>query len=474
MNKVWEKISSSHSKVIYDGVLYEKEVITSKITENNKLFSKHISQKDAVAVLLDKSAVSLFIILALVKRNICFIPIDSELPRAKILLTIQKLGVSWVLIDEVFLPKVDFKIIESIPFLGNNFLLNIKSLKTVNIPENTALILNTSGSTGIPKSIPISYGSLNYFAEWSSRVFLNQNSCVLNITKWHFDLSLFDLFASFYANATLVIPKFKSLLINKEIPEYISKNHINTIYTTPSIFRNILDGKKSIENLKTVLLAGEPLYKKDMYMAGVKLPNTNLYNLYGPTETNVCLYSKVDGKRINNNRVAIGSKENLNLNGVLIDEYNKVTEIIGELCIRNESTLKNYLNANTPFILRNKQKYYKTGDVVEIIGEAVYFCGRKDRQIKINGNRVELEEIENIILSNDAITEVCVVFNEKWQKPLVAFIQIKKEIDYYTFKKYCSKFLAGFAIPKKMIILEQLPKTTTGKINLKELLNFEF
>lgn len=341
-------------------------------------------------------------------------------------------------------------------------------------PDDIAAILFTSGSTGVPKGVQISYRNLDAFIGWAVLEFgLRSDDVLANHAGFHFDLSTFDLFAAAASGASVWIVREEEQRDVSALIGGICHHNVTTLYCVPSVLTMLtVSGALTPDvttGLKRVLFAGEVFPIKHLRNFARQLPETcALYNLYGPTETNVCTFHKVRPSDLHQSKpIAIG----LPLPGqkaMLLNERGEAAVAAGELVIEGSCVTPGYFNLADPANSANhKSGRHATGDLAVWEDGVLYYCGRKDRMLKINGNRVELGEIEAALSSLPEIAETAVVGVVTGSgQSLVAFLsprpgaRIPSVIDV---KQHCSARLPRYMIPNIVRCVDALPKTPNGK-----------
>jgi amino acid adenylation domain-containing protein len=345
--------------------------------------------------------------------------------------------------------------------------------------QDIAAILFTSGSTGVPKGVQISYANLHCFIDWAVHEFkLSETDVFSNHAGFHFDLSTFDLFAAAAVGGSVWIVREDEQRDVGSLLTGMKDYRISVWYSVPSVLTLLVNSEglnKSVTStLRHVLFAGEvfPIGKLHAVMAC--LPETcELYNLYGPTETNVCVYYKVQQSDLHRKKpVYIGKPlpgliaEIIGQDGERISDRNQ----IGELVISGVCVTPGYWKIQNPENSYNHlHGRHATGDIVGYENGYLYFHGRKDRMLKINGNRVELGEIEAALSSMPEINEFAVVVHttESGQS-LVGYYSLydsNKKLGLLKIKRFCSERLPRYMIPKSAWELDELPKNQNGKID---------
>lgn len=347
------------------------------------------------------------------------------------------------------------------------------------VPDDIAAILFTSGSTGMPKGVQISYKNLNRFIGWAVEEFeLTANDVLTNHAGFHFDLSTFDLFAAATVGAAVWIVRENEQRDICTMADGLSRHGVTTLYCVPSLL-TMLAGSGALTpevsaSLKRVLFAGEPFPIKHLRILAKQLPpKCALYNLYGPTETNVCTFHKVRPSDLEQERpVPIGLPLPEQI-AMVIDGEGRLVETdgeIGELIIGGDCVTAGYFNRIDPANHDNHRTgRHATGDLVTRKDGLLHYCGRKDRMLKVNGNRVELGEIEAALSRHPAILEAAAigVVTETGQT-LAAFYSVRPgdaPPGAIEIKRHCAAWLPRYMIPHLARHLDALPKNANGKID---------
>jgi amino acid adenylation domain-containing protein len=355
--------------------------------------------------------------------------------------------------------------------------------------QDLAYILYTSGSTGSPKGIMHTHRSGLSFAEWATDAYaLTQADRVSNHAPLHFDLSTFDFFAGAVAGATTVIIPEALTKFPANLSKLIQDEMISVWYSVPFALIQLMQRggleAHDLSALRWVLFAGEVFPTKHLRQLMVMLPDKKFSNLYGPTETNVCTYYHVTEVPQDDEPIPIG-KPCANIEDLVVDLDDRPVHSgdVGELLIRGGVVMKGYWGQPEKtaqgFYRRRtfenfEDIFYRTGDLVQLDPNGDYrYLGRKDRQIKTRGYRVELDEIESALLTNTVIEEVAAfpVPDAEGSNLIEAAVTLKQGavIDEADLINYLVERLPHYAIPVRINMILEFPRTSTGKINRREL-----
>ncbi len=352
-------------------------------------------------------------------------------------------------------------------------------------PSRLAYILYTSGSTGWPKGVMLSHANAACFVDWCSDVFKpNEHDRFSSHAPFHFDLSVLDIYVSLKHGATLVIVEEQLGKEPARLAPWIADKKLTVWYSAPSILSLIAQFGKleqhDYSSLRLVLFAGEVFPIKYLKLLKSLWGHPRYFNLYGPTETNVCTFYEVPQliPESQNEPVPIG-KACPYCEPLVVDEKGGevATGAEGELCISGPSVLQGYwtLPENTAkaFLPGRGTRWYRTGDIVIELPDGNYkFLGRRDRMIKKRGYRIELGEIEVALYRHPAIKEAAVLaFPDDDGVPVKAFTSTRdgSRLSTIELKKFCSENLPLYMVPDFFSSLESLPKTSTDKIDYQKL-----
>ncbi len=361
----------------------------------------------------------------------------------------------------------------------------------VNVLEHDlAYVMFTSGSTGRPKGIMHTHHSGLSYAKLSVDTYGVQPDDVIGShSPLHFDMSTFGYFSGPLAAATVSLIPEAYTRLPASLSQLMESHRISIWYSVPfALIQLLLRGaleSRDLTDLRWVKFGGEPFPPGHLRELMAQWPHARFSNVYGPAEVNQCTFYHLPscdtGAELDEPSIPIG-RTWPNTSGLVVDEDD--AEVMagqqGELLIRSSTMMQGYwdredLNAGA-FFSRTmssgiEETYYRTGDLVRenAKGELV-FLGRKDRQVKVRGYRVELDAVEQAVGLHAAVEEVgaFVVMTAVEVTAVAAAVTVKQEAGTVSSRDlvtHAKGLLPWYAVPAVVHVLDDLPRTTSGKIN---------
>jgi amino acid adenylation domain-containing protein len=480
-------------------VITSRESITyKKLIEYSNRLAFHIRGKGVtpgqrVGVYDIRSIEMVISLLAVLKAGAAYVPLDPELPKSRIEYQIRDADIDLVLSRSTLTKSLMDLNLDLIPV--DKIISQLVSIdkseqfSQLATPESAAYVIYTSGSTGTPKGVILSHKGIVNRLLWMQETYdLNSRDCVLQKTPFTFDVSVWEIFWPLLAGSKLFLAEPKMHRDPRYIVKTIREQNISIVHFVPPMLDLFLaESKSSIATrLRTVICSGEALKPKtvDKFFEVFKPDkhNVELHNLYGPTEASIDVTSwqctTADAKSI----VPIG-KPIANTQIYLLDSSGEPTPIgtPGEIYIGGVQVALGYLNLSkvnrekfVPNPFSKNETLYRTGDLAVYRQDGVIeFLGRLDNQVKIRGFRIELGEIESALKTHPMVAQAVVNIWERQvdDRRLLAYVVLNcsSTFDVKELEKFLTKKLPEYMIPSHIILLDQLPLLSNGKINRRAL-----
>ena len=455
---------------------------------------------DRVAVAIPKSLEAIVSFFGIMKAGAAYVPLDAWGPVERGRRILEDSDVSAVIVNRrtiSMVPKgneVPLIAVDRMPEVGGavSFQDAIdagQSCETA--PHETggvAYIIFTSGSTGMPKGAMITHANALSFLDWcSSELRPGEHDRFGNHSPLHFDPSVFDLYLAIKHGATVYLVSDELAKRPRELAAFIAARRLTLWCSTPSVLMMLarfgeLDVQKC-ETLRAVLFGGEVFPPRQLRLLQQHWPSPVYYNLYGPTETTTaCTFARIPGN-IPDDRTApypIGFPCS-HCRAIVLDEHGAAVAPgeEGLLHIGGPSVFAGYWNrpsdTTAAMIEHDGLQWYNTGDLVRWNAvEGFTYVGRKDGMVKRRGFRIELGEIERALYGHSQIEEAAVISVSDVDAVvrIVAFVACKgaapSTIDLKTF---CATAVPAYMNPDTFIVVEALPRTSTGKVDVHALKN---
>jgi len=362
--------------------------------------------------------------------------------------------------------------------------------------HDSLYIYFTSGSTGVPKGIVGSNRSLLQFLRWEIAEFdVNMESRVSQFISPYFDAFLRDVFAPLLAGGTVCVPPdVADFFTPEKLRSWIDDKRITLIHCVPSVFRIINNEHVTsahFQALKYILLSGERIVPSELRQwYGVFNTRIQLVNLYGATEsTMIRSYYRIQPEDVGCAKISIG-KPIADTSFLVTDASMAPSPVLmpGDLYIISDYITKGYLNA--PEMTHEKflkiklngvnQVAFKTGDKARVLADgSIDLIGRDDRQVKLRGVRVELEEVENVLAASGLVKGAVVLKHvaANGDEYLIAFV-IRRDAAFSDIEieskaqAYLTEQLPAYMIPSRLIVISEFPLLSNGKTDYNALLKY--
>ncbi|MGG4267118.1 amino acid adenylation domain-containing protein [Peribacillus simplex] len=461
----------------------KRTLTVSQIDELSNRIAGNISktniEKKIVAIIANRSIDMIIGIIGILKSGRAYLPILPELPPERIDYMLNDSDVGLVLTDEKVSIETEVKTLKLRQLLDSQE--SWEEIQTTITKADLAYVMYTSGSTGNPKGVMITHGNLIDLLETLENEYpLQENDSFLFKTNFSFDVSVTEIFGWTLGQGCLFVLEQGLEKEPEALIATVAKQQITHINFVPSHLNAIAVNEKrlqSMNNLKYIFSAGEALTVSLARRIRSVLSEVRLENLYGPTEISVYATKHSINEGVPT-VVPIGVPLG-NMDAYIVNSIGELQPVgvPGELYISGNGVALGYLNLEEMtrdrfvenIFSKNYPTVYKTGDFVKWLPDGtIEYIGRLDDQIKIRGFRIEIDEITKAILKSPLVTQAVVVVKSCPIDSLCAYF-VAENVSGEEIKTVLSNTLPEYMIPSFFIRMDELPVTTTGKIDKKNL-----
>ena len=465
----------------------------------NQLNQSGVGRGDIVAVAIPRSLELVVAMVGVMRAGAAYLPLDTESPRQRIATIVDAAKPKLALVSE----QMRGLLPSNLPFevLDIGALDDDADMSAVCRPEpfDMAYVLYTSGSTGTPKGVVIEHDAIVNRLLWMQAHYgIGREDRILQKTPATFDVSVWEFFLPLLCGATLVIAPPDAHKDPQHLVKIMQASRITVLHFVPSMLSVFLAycqmmvvqqgagrGENFFEALRLVFCSGEALPSElrgrfHALIGGKR--GAELHNLYGPTEAAVDVSYWPASAEDTSQPVPIGYPVwNTQLYILDADFHPVPPGMAGHLYLGGRQLARGYLGREdltdkafvpNPFI--SGQRMYATGDLaLRRDDDAVVFLGRSDFQIKIRGQRVELEEIEAVVARISDVNEVAIIAREDQlgDQRIVAYVVVAQsaELDESRLRQLVAEHLAEYMVPSAFVLMPELPVTSNGKLDRKAL-----
>ncbi len=469
------------------------------------MIGQGVKKGDRVGVFLKPSLETAIAIYGIMSSGAAYVPLDTNSPAIRITKIVRDCGIKHLVSNSSEKEKLRGILNEDLPLesvigVGENLPIYSISWDDVwNMPEkeisvsfgenDLAYVMYTSGTTGLPKGIMHTHRSGLAYANLSKKLYEVKSDDILgNHSPLHFDISTMGYFAMPLAGATTVIIPEAFKNFPASLSRLFEKERLTIWYSVPLALIQMLEKgeleNRNLELLRWVLFGGEPFPSKHIRRLVKLFPNATFSNVYGPAEINQCTFYNFSQSPENDEPIPLGKAWD-ETEIIIVDENDREVSKgeTGELLVKTTTMMKGYWNqpklTERAILIRSSTKnkkeiFYRTGDLArQNENEDLVFLGRKDRQIKLRGYRIELDEIESILSSHTNLSQAAVFISRSEADELVISAAVveenSSELSEKILQDYLGKILPPYVRIRKIEFIEKLPRTAAGKIDHKRL-----
>jgi len=476
-------LKTKHGELSYEALSHQAERLAQTIIKVRG------SGEERIALLFEHDAPMIVGLLGALQAGKTYVPLDAAYPLQRIVYMLEDSQAGAIITNdknEAFAAKLAKGVLPVInidrqePSAPLDHHLEIS-------PDLPAYILYTSGSTGQPKGVAQSHRNVLYhIRNYTNNLHITAEDRLSLLASYSFDAAVMDTFGALLNGASLHLISLKEEGFDNLAADLIS-NEITIYHSTPTVFRyfmNTLSGAESFPQLRLVVMGGEAVFKRDVDLYKKHFaPHCIFINGLGPTESTVTLqYFLNHQTELTRNNVPVGfAVEGAEV--LLINEAGEKVEGcgIGEMVFRSAHVALGYWQkpeltrlAFLPDTESRNKRLYRSGDIGRLLPDGtIEFVGRKDFQVKIRGQRVEVGEIETILLQNSAVKEAVVIARADYleQQRLLAYVVLTSPnaLTNKELRNYLKERLPDYMVPAAFVQLESLPLLPNGKVNRRAL-----
>ena len=476
----------------------------SQLGDRSKKLSRRIAAaanciRRPIAVYMPKGIGCVVSDIAIVYSGNAYMNLDIKTPAARISAILERIDPAMVMTDAehkdalaAIWPEEKTMIWDGEDFAGLHY--DQKEIDKTLWPildTDPLCVINTSGSTGVPKGVVLNHRSFIDFTDWANTTMgFTENEVMGCLSPIVFDIYSYELCVLMSRGGTMVLLAENAAVFPAMLLQTLQDEKVTFIFWVPTIMVNIANmgllDKIPLPDIRLVWFAGEVFPTKQFNVWRRHLPNARFVNMYGPIEITLdCTYYIVERELADDEPIPIGNAMR-NTEILLLNEENRLCAPgeEGELCVRGSSLAMGYYNnpektaaafVQNPLNTAYPEIIYRTGDIAcyNELGELM-FKGRKDSLVKHSGYRIELGEIEHVIINSlKLVQNGCVVY-DYGQKHIVFYYEPVEGITVADMRKALGSQLPKYMLPNKFVALDELPRNANGKIDrlkLKELAN---
>jgi amino acid adenylation domain-containing protein len=457
------------------------------------LRQRGVARGDVVVVWLEEGPDAIGTLLGIAKAGGVFLFLDADAPTERVRRILEEVQPRCLITTEKKKGRVEETastvwLMDQVTDGGNG---ESERLEEGLNPSDPVYLVYTSGSTGSPKGILQSHRGLTQFVRWFGHTFdVKERTRVAQWASIAYDAAYIEILSALCHGATLCVPPSSIRQDPQGMMEWLRTERITLLQTVPSFVqsmvqsvRNAPAGGESFRTLEWMLVAGEVLPRSLVQTWWQTFPRgPQLVNLYGPTESILATWHPVQKGDENRTTIPVG-KPIAGRHILILDDQGRLCPVGGggEIYIRSNYLTLGYYGrpeeTDAAFIRDPlgegwNERVYRTGDRGCWLPDGtLQFRGRRDHQVKVRGNRVEMEEIEHVLTCHPGVRE-CTVVDQKRSEgdiQIVAYVVPQGEANRLEWRAYLEHRLPSYMIPSVFVSMDSLPRTVTGKVDRQHL-----
>ena len=443
-----------------------------------------------VGVCLNRSLELIIGLLGVVKAGGVYVPLDASYPIERLWWMVEDADINLVLSTSEEIERLPAQIGQVVCLDSQRGEIEQEldeSWPSGAVGDNVVYLSYTSGSTGQPKAVEVCHRGILRLMCDQEYVRFDENQRLLHLSPLSFDASSFEIWGALLKGGCCVIYPAAQPTV-RELGQVIGEHRVTTMWLTASLFNLIIDeGWEGLRGVKQLIAGGEPLSAKHLRRARSLLPELELSNGYGPTESATFTTTWQAGEMSDAETVPLGRPIN-NTQVYVLDKWMRELPVgvVGELSIGGEGLARGYLKrpeltaerfVPDPYAEDRGGRLYRTGDLMRYSREGhLMFVGRTDLQVKVRGFRIELEEIETALKQHPSLRAVAVAVREDdGNKRLVAYATTTGDESprWEELQNYLRGRVPEYLVPGSYVILNELPLKANGKVDRRKLSDLE-
>jgi len=482
--QVFDRIAKVHADMLAvacgDSTQTYRQLAEQSRRIANLLQHNGVKHGEPVGVFFDRGVELPAVLLAVLRVGAAYVPLDPGYPAQRLAWMVADSGARVVLCQRGLMQAFD----APVRTLAIDDLTSEPEQPAVEAaPDDLAYMIYTSGTTGLPKGVAVSHRNVLRTVTGTPSLGLGPARKVLQFAPFSFDASTFEIWGPLLNGGLLVVHP-PGLPTMESLGRFIREQRVDTAFLTTGLFRQLIEAcPNELRGVSVLLTGGEAMPLATARAAWKALPRTRLFNMYGPTEctTFATAFEIVDPDDLGAS-VPIG-RPLTNTTAYVLDANGQLVPIgiPGELHLggmgvaqgywqRPELTAQRFIKDR--FVSRPGARLYRTGDIVERREDGnLLFIGRRDRQVKLNGYRIELAEVEAALERHPAVSCAAVVVTEGESRHLLAFVEAAAggRLEVEEVARFLVTQLPSHMKPEHIELLERLPVTSVGKLDREAL-----